>query len=250
MNETASYALATLVLPPTSSGLLALLGIALLSRWHRLALALIGLSALAVLALSMPVVAQALVRTLEPAPIDLVIVRSKAPQAIAILGGGRHRGALEWGGETVNHYTLQRLRYGAKLARELSLPVLVSGGLPGQGERPEAVLMRDVLVTEFKTDVRWVEAASLTTRENARLSAPVLLAAGISRIVLVTDAAHMPRAQRNFAAQGFTVTPAPTGYVGQVPLAWNHLLPSVEGLRRSNIALREWLALTRDRVMD
>jgi uncharacterized SAM-binding protein YcdF (DUF218 family) len=243
VNDTLTYALAAIVLPPTSPALLVLTGLLLRRRHVRLGTAVVCVSALSLLMLSTPMVAQALARTLEPPPIDPATARAGAPRAVVILGGGRSRGALEWGGETVNHYTLQRLRYGARLARELSLPVLVSGGLPGRGVQTEAALMRDVLAEEFNTPVRWIEDRSLTTRDNARLSALLLLPADISRIVLVTDAAHMPRASRNFTDRGFIVIPAPTGYLGQVPFAWNHLVPSIEGLRRSNIALREWLAI-------
>lgn len=249
MNETASYALAALVLPPGLSALLALAGLALMRRRARIGFALIALATVSLLLLSMPAIAMALLRTLESPPLDLATARSGNPQAIVILSGGRSRGSPEWGGETVNHYTMQRLRFGAVLARELALPVLVSGGTPGTGDRPEAALMRDVLAGELHTEVRWTEDASLTTRENARLSALMLLPADVSRIVLVTDAAHMPRAVANFTDHGFTVSPAPTGYLGQVPFAGNHLLPSVEGLRRSNIALREWMAITRDRLV-
>lgn len=249
MNETATYAIAALILPPASPAVLALLGLVLMRRRVQLGGVLVALAAVALLLLSMPAVAMALLRTLEPPPLDVATARGGEPQAIVVLGGGRSRGALEWGGETVNHYTMQRLRYGAALAREMTLPILVSGGIPPQGIRPEAALMRAILVEELHTAVRWVEDASLTTRENARLSALMLLPADTSRIVLVTDAAHMPRAAANFTDHGFTVTSAPTGFLGQIPVAWNHLVPSVEGLRRTNIALREWMAIARDRLV-
>jgi uncharacterized SAM-binding protein YcdF (DUF218 family) len=249
MNETATYAFAAFVLPPTSLGLLALIGLFVMRRRARLGLSFVALSAVALLLLSMPAIAMALLRTLEPPPLDITAARNGKPQAIVILAGGRQRGAPEWGGETVNHFTMQRLRYGALLARELALPILVSGGAPGPGIRTEAVLMRDVLVDELRTEVRWIEDASPTTRENARLSALMLRAVDASRIVLVTDAAHMPRAAANFSDHGFTVTRAPTGYLGQLPFAWNHLLPSVEGLRRTNIALLEWMAIVRDQLV-
>lgn len=248
MNETLSYALAAVVLPPMSAGLLTLAGLILARRYLRHGLAVVFLSVIFLWAYSMPAVGVMLLRTLEPPPVDLTQLRQHAPQAIVILGGGRQRGALEWGGETVNAPSLQRSRYGAALARTLELPILITGGAPGHGGRPEAALMRDIVVREFNTEVRWVEEASLTTRDNARYSAQQLLPAGIRRIVLVTSASHMPRAQANFTAQGFIVLPAPTAYLGQLPLTWNLFIPSVEGLERSNIALREWLAISRDRV--
>ena len=254
MNETLSYLLAALVLPPNSTSLLALAGVWVRRRHPRLGTALIVLPLVALLLLAMPAVASVLLRSLEPPPLPTSQVHQRQAKAIVILGGGRQLGALEWGGETVNAYTLQRVRYGARLARELSLPVLVTGGTPGRGTRAEAALMRDVLVQELNTEVRWIEDQSLTTRENARLSAALLQPLqpqGICRIVLVTSASHMKRAQANFSAHGFDVLPAPTDYLGQipqVPLTWNLLVPSVEGLTRSNTALREYLALARDHL--
>ncbi len=251
MNETLSYALAALVLPPSSTGLLALVGVCCVARGRaRWGVFWVVLSMVTLLVLSMPAVAMVLLRTLEPAPFDHTQKQGLGPQAIVILGGGRQRGALEWGGETVNATSLQRLRYGAVLARELGLPVLLTGGIAGQGARSEAALMHDVLTQALHTEVRWVEGQSLTTRENARLSAGMLQPLGIERIVLVTSASHMARAQRNFSAQGFDVWPAPTDYLGQLPFAWHLLLPSVEGLARSNTALREWLAISRDRFSE
>lgn len=249
MNETLSYALAALVLPPTSTAVLALAGLWLM-RPHvcaeraRTGRALVLIALVALLVLSMPAVGTALLRTLEPPPVD--VTQARAAQAIIVLGGGRSRGALEWGGETVNHQSLQRMRYGAYLAQQLSLPLLVTGGTPGRGTRSEAALMRDLAQHELHTEVRWVEEQSLHTRDNARLSAQTL-PPQVRSVILVTSASHMRRAQANFQAQGFTVWPAATDYQGQWPFAWNLLIPSVEGLARSCAALREWLAIFRDR---
>src|SRR5258707_4562639 len=49
--------------------------------------------------------------------------------AIVILGAGRRVYAPEFGGETVDEFGLERVRYGAALARLTELPVLVSGRL-------------------------------------------------------------------------------------------------------------------------
>lgn len=74
--------------------------------------------------------------------------------------------------------------------------------------------------------------------------------AGITRVLLVTDATHMTRATRNFKRHSFTPIAAPTGYLGHDPFRAGQLVPSVEGLRRSHIALREWLGMLRDRLVE
>jgi uncharacterized SAM-binding protein YcdF (DUF218 family) len=235
---TFNYALSDLVLPPTSLVLLALAAALLIRRRRALALTVIVVSQIALLALSMPVVANALLRTLEPPPLAVDALRDV--QAIVVLGGGRNRGAPEYGGETVNDFTLVRLRYGARLARASGLPIYVTGGKPSGGIAPEGSLMRDLLDRELGVPVRWVDNDANTTRENAQMAARDLAGAGIRHIALVTDAIHMPRSARAFEAEGFTVIAAATGYRGQRPFAPYQLVPGARPLWQSQMALREW----------
>jgi uncharacterized SAM-binding protein YcdF (DUF218 family) len=237
---TPSYILSSIVLPPTSLVVLTLVGLLLLKRSRGLAIALIGASQLTLLLLATPAIANALARTLEPAP--LAAEHLKDAQAIVVLGGGRNRGAPEWGGETVNMFTLQRLRYAARLARESGLPLYVTGGKPDGGEFAEGTLMDAVLAREFAVPVRWIDTAADTTRENALMAARDLKPQRIERVVLVTSALHMPRSQRAFERAGFAVIPAATDYVGQRPFAPYQLVPAPGALHQSHLALREWIS--------
>jgi uncharacterized SAM-binding protein YcdF (DUF218 family) len=235
-----SYALSDLVLPPTSLVVLTLAGAALLRYRRGLGLVLIVGSQLVLLALSMPIVANALSRSLEPPPVTQGEL--KTAQAIVILAGGNNRGSPEWGGETVKFTTLQRLRYGARLARETGLPVYVTGGTPEGGRNAEATLMRDALVNEYKLAVRWVDVTAMTTAGNAFAAARDLKADGITRVALVTDAIHIPRARHVFEFAGLAVIACPTAYDGQRPLESYQLIPGVGALRQSHAALREWVS--------
>lgn len=206
--------LTALILPPTGPVLLALFGLWLSRRkgrrWQYAGLALAALSLLALIALAMPVVGNALVPPAAPqAPISTEALRRA--QAIVILGGGSYYAAPEYGSDTVGNASLVRARYGAKLARETGLPVLVTGGSP-HGGRAEADSMREVLEREFGVKVRWSETASRDTAENAAMSAPLLKAGGITRIALVTHASHMPRSAELFRREGIEVLPAPTAF--------------------------------------
>lgn len=237
---TFNYALSDLALPPTLLVVLTIVGVIALYRRRALGLTLVLGSQMLLLALSMPVVAMALARTLEPPPVTPG--RLKQAQAIVILAGGNNRGAPEWGGETVKTYTLQRLRYGARLARETGLPILVTGGRPEGGRRAEAEVMREVLVEEYGREVRWVESASTTTGENAILTAAMLKREGVDRIALVTDAIHMPRSRQAFEAAGLEVIACPTAFAGQRPFEWSQLVPGPIALQLSHYALREWVS--------
>jgi uncharacterized SAM-binding protein YcdF (DUF218 family) len=195
----------------------------------------------------MPVVASALVGAFGSVqPLDLAAARRA--HAIVILGGGLRRNAIEYGGETLGRLTLERVRYGATLARELRLPVLVTGGRQRGWSRSEAEVMRDALQDEFSVAVRWAEPQARNTAENAEFTARMLLPAGIRRIVLVMHAFDVPRAAREYEAVGFEVVPAPTLLPGGDPVGPRSFLPNADALTTSSFVAYEWLGLLARRL--
>lgn len=234
--------LKAVVLPPTGPLLLAALGVLLVRRYPRTGRGLAATGILTLLLLSIPVVAILLMRVVDASP-PLDLEQAKSAQAIVILGGGTRRNAAEYGGDTMGRLTLERVRYGARVARLTGLPVLVTGGSVSGGEA-EAKLMQDSLKREFGIDVRWAEDQSRTTHENAANSAPLLRAAGVHRVVLVAHSFDIPRATAEFAAQGIPVIAAPTGIAALEPDAPFDYLPSVPALQSSYYALYEMLANT------
>lgn len=234
--------LSSLLLPP-GNGLL-LLGVAALKRRLRWAFGLAVCGGLLLLLQSLPLVGTALMGSLEARAGAWAPDTTRA-QAVVVLGSGLIRPVAEFGGETATDRTLIRIRHGARLARETKLPVLVSGGRPLHAEQSEAAVMADILGREFGVAVRWREEESVDTPGNARLSARILAQDGIRRIVLVTQAFHMPRARLLFEAQGLEVIPAPTHFVAQNGGGFevNSLLPSASALHHSYYALHEWLGM-------
>ena len=232
--------LAALVLPPTGPLLLAVAGLAVLGRRPRLGRGLAWLGVAALLLLSLPVVSHVLLRMLAPPALDLR--RQADAEAIVILGGGVRRNAAEFGGDTLGRLTLERVRYGALVARATRLPVLVSGGSV-YGGTAEAALMKRALEQEFNVAVRWSEERSRDTQSNAAESAAILLPAGFKRVLLVVHGFDMPRASAEFASAGLQVTPAPTVIAGQ-DFGFDHaieLLPSMSALQGSYYAVYELL---------
>ncbi|HJW02703.1 MAG TPA: YdcF family protein [Azospira sp.] len=235
-------AVAALMLPPGNGLALLLLALLLRHRRPRAALTLAMTGALLLTVLSMPVVGDALVRRLEVAPVEPGQLRAQAKGAgaIVVLGGGRYRNAPEYGGDTVGGETLVRLRYAALAQRQTGLPILVTGGNPEGGGSGEGEAMAQVLREEFKVPVRWVEASSGNTRENALETARLLKEANVSRVLLVSHAWHLPRASQAFLQAGLEVVPAPTVFARE-PATPLDYLPRPEGLRKSYQALHEWL---------
>lgn len=234
--------LGTLLLPPANA--LLLLALAGIFRKRRWSFGLAVFAGLLMLAQCLPPVSGALMATLENRA-GAVLADPKGAQAIVVLSSGLNRDAEEYGGDTVNERSLIRLRYGATLARRYQLPVLVTGGKPEKAQRAEADAIADVLEQEFGVAVRWRETRSKDTADNASMSAQILHAAGIRRIVLVTQAFHMPRSIRLFEAAGFAVLPAPTDFKsrGEGTLTLVDWLPQASALHNSYYALHEWLGI-------
>ena len=183
--------------------------------------------------LSTPVVAERLVRLTERyPPLDLTL--ATAAQAVVILGGGGQRTyAAEFGGPAANPVLLQRLSYGAYVARRTKLPILVTG------YQIEAVAMRVTLQRDYELDVRWVDDQSIDTFQNAQNSVRMLEADGVRQIVLVTSATHMWRAVQEFTAAGMQVLPAPVAILSDHEPDVGHYLPNVNALLQSyNSVLR------------
>ncbi len=83
----------------------------------------------------------------------------------------------------------------------------------------------------------------LDTAQEARAVRETL--GGGSPLILVTSAAHMPRAMRHFQAVGLDPIPAPTQYLtgrGR-PTSLLGWLPSSQSLRKSETAWHEYLGL-------
>jgi uncharacterized SAM-binding protein YcdF (DUF218 family) len=193
--------------------------------------------------MSLPVMVQWGAGVLErevPLAVDEWATLAQRADAIVVLGAGRERGDLAWGADQPTGVTLERERYAARLAKASGLPILTSGGLHYGTPPSEAKLMADSLREDFGVAVRWQEGQSRTTWENATYSAEVLLPEGIKRVVVVTQAWHMPRAVWSFQKAGFEVVPAPVGFLGvdnAEPLGgW---MPEFKAIWRSGQLLNE-----------
>jgi uncharacterized SAM-binding protein YcdF (DUF218 family) len=142
--------------------------------------------------------------------------------------------------------TYERCQYAAWLQKESALPVLASGG--GNQDDPDtppyAMLMKDALVKEgVPAAMILSEQHSRTTHENALYSAQMLRSMGINRIILVTDAYHMLRAEKSFQKQGLQVVPAACGFRRFEKFNLVTLLPNWEALGFGEDLLHESVGL-------
>lgn len=221
--------------------LLGIVGYFLLNRKLVLAKRLLGGMLSALIVLSMPVVSQNLMVWLEQLPLSES--SAAAPQAIVILGAGVTV-AEEYGGYTCDDICLQRVRYGAGIARRSKLPVLVTGGNSSDPHHSEAWHMRKVMTEEFGQPARWIEEESSNTLENAKHSAILLKDNNINMILLITTASHMMRAKTAFEMAGIKVVPAPTSFTKPRAFSsWLSYVPTADSLVYLRKLLHELIGL-------
>lgn len=231
-----------LILPPSSLFVLMLIGL-LISRRFPLGGRVLTWGAIVTLfVLSTGAGARLFVAPLERLTVPLQALHNTGAQAIVVLAAGRVRNAPEYDGQDIPDYiALARLRYAARLQRATRLPVLVTGGngVEDGASWSKADAMAAALREDFGVPVKWVEGKSRNTAENAAFSAAVLRPESVHRVLLVTDAMHMPRARTAFQRAGFDVVAAPTLFFSYPPLSASSWLPSAEGLRLSWYAIYE-----------
>ncbi len=257
--ETWKPVLAALLLPPVPLLLLMLVG-ARMILWRRGLGWLVVILSVAGLWLSASTeVATWIERAAlkPPRPLDgdriAELKRSAAAghTAVVVLGGGREALAPEYGMSNLQPRSLERLRYGIWLSRETGAPLAFSGGT-GHGQSsgaPEAEIASRIASREFGRPLKWVEAESRDTRENAARTIALLKPAGVRQVLLVTHGFHMPRSWRAFQQASernggeIEIIAAPMGLAtgNERPvLRW---LPSSEGLAETRQVLRELAGL-------
>jgi uncharacterized SAM-binding protein YcdF (DUF218 family) len=229
-----------LALPPTGFVILIVAGLLMRGGWLRFGRRLTWTALIALILLGMPIVSNNLLLSLETG-LPTTPTPGHPPQAIVVLSAEITRAHQEVLGYRPGLLTLDRLRTAAALYRRTGLPILVSGGI-AQADAPSfAAVMAQSLKDDFQTPARWVEAKSTDTWENARFSAEILHAEGITSIYLVTSSWHMRRALVAFQDTGLIVTAAPTSPDEPLEPDLGDFLPRAAGWQTGYYAIHEWI---------
>jgi len=195
---------------------------------------------------SAPFIAERMYRHMEsfypPVPIESVPVRG----CLVVLGGGLGEVSpprLEFDMQEA----VDRIYKAAALYRAGKAPVVIvtGGNQPwSESKTPEADLIRGLLIEwGVPGEAILLEGRSQNTRENALYSKNIMDSIGCEDALLVTSAAHMPRAAAAFRSTGLRVTPVSTDVRApkQVVPALMNFLPSADALVMTSNAIREWL---------
>jgi uncharacterized SAM-binding protein YcdF (DUF218 family) len=195
-------------------------------------------------------VAVVLTRGLEarhPLPTEI------AGDVIILLGGGYfHRAADLTGTGFPNGDMAGRLITAARLQGRLGLPVILSSGQVSRhtqaGARIDRRILMDLGVPAAKLHT---DSMSRDTAENAFYAQKICQREGYRRPILVTSAAHLPRAVRLFRAVGLDVLPVPAyrRTWSDHDFHWRSWLPSAAALAATSAALHEYLGLLYYRLL-
>lgn len=225
--------------------LLAFLVIALGARRSGLVLGLAVTMAL--WSASTPIAARWMLETLE-AQYPVLPVDSYRPADVAILLGGALKPPATGEqypdlGEAADRVVQAYRIYKAALAPR----ILVSGGnVFPDGRMSEGRALADLLV-DWGVDRKaiLIDEESRNTFENAREAAKIWQREGLQSGLLVTSAAHMPRALAVFRKAGLIVEPAATDQRSKHPLPPFPLsiLPDAESLDQTSQVIKEWIGL-------
>lgn len=235
---------AILVSPLGAAIFLGLLGLLLMLFRRRAVAALICCLALLWLSVwSLPVSHQWLYQKMTADYPPTAMEMLPQAQAIVVLGGGVHAPNAVRPWPDMNG-AADRLWHAAAMYRAgKSRLIVLSGGVTSHtGVVSEAAAMSAVLRDlGVPQEIMLLEEESLNTRGNAEKVREVLDGLGIERILLVTSALHMARAELEFKRQGFAVIAAPADYSIEPLTGWQNYLPSTAALDGNASAFKELL---------
>jgi uncharacterized SAM-binding protein YcdF (DUF218 family) len=167
-------------------------------------------------------------------------------QAIVVLSAGVYSHDASEPEDLPNASTFLRTNYAAWLYQNWrQLPIVVSGGAADAKKVSLSGVMSRLLEQRgVPVSMIWREDRSRSTYENAVYSAELLRARGINRIVLVTEAPHMLRAERAFRKQNLAVLAAPCCYrTLQFSGRWPEFLPQARAVVENEDTLHEWIGV-------
>ncbi len=173
---------------------------------------------------------------------------SEPVDGIIVLGGSIDTSISTARGVTALNEAAERLSEGAALAKQFPGARLVFSGGSAEvfhrGETEAAGAKRLFARLGIAPERLVLEDRSRNTAENAAFTRDLVRQAPGERWLLVTSAFHMPRAIGCFRAVGFEVVPWPVDYrTSGGDDIWRFFPRASEGLRRVDLAAKEWAGL-------
>ena len=165
---------------------------------------------------------------------DAIVVLSSMVRTIQAKNGLFY----EWGEAS------DRIFAGIDLLKEQKAPVLIltRGKLPWSVGKPEGEYLSEVAIKNGVAKERISLTENVENTDQEAQSVKKLLKNKQSKIILVTSAFHMPRAQKVFEAAGVSIIPFPVDFRNDADrLSVLDFIPNAEALRRTSFFIREMI---------
>ena len=202
-----------------------------------------GILAVSILIIcSLPIFSNKLITSLEKEYILSDASNAKTADAIVILSGmvrtinGKNGLSYEWAEAS------DRIFAGIELIKEKKAPIMIltGGKLPWSVGMPEGEYLRDVAIKYGVPNKNILLTENVENTDQEAKAVAKLLNKASPKIILVTSAFHMPRAQKVFEAAGIKIEPFAVDFLsGAGKYTIMNFIPSAEALNQTSFFIRE-----------
>lgn len=202
-----------------------------------------GILAVSILIIcSLPIFSNKLITSLENEYILSDASSAKTADAIVVLSGmvrtinGKNGLSYEWTEAS------DRIFAGIELIKENKAPIMVltGGKLPWSVGKPEGEYLRDVAIKYGVPNKNILLTENVENTDQEAKAVAKLLNKASPKIILVTSAFHMPRAQKVFEAAGIKIEPFAVDFLGEAgKYKIMNFIPSAEALNQTSFFIRE-----------
>ncbi|MDC0551351.1 YdcF family protein [Amylibacter sp.] len=191
---------------------------------------------------SLPIFSNKLITYLENEYILSDASSAKTADAIVVLSGmvrtinGKNRLFYEWGEAS------DRIFAGIELIKKNKAPIMIltGGKLPWSVGKPEGEYLRDVVIKYGVPNKNIILTENVENTDQEAKAVTELLNKTSPKIILVTSAFHMPRAQKVFEAAGIIVEPFAVDFLsGADKYTIMNFIPSAGALNQTSFFIRE-----------
>ena len=193
--------------------------------------------------LSIPLTSNYLIRSVEQFETRRLVSEVGTGDAIVVLSGMLTTAPLAGGGFISEWNDPDRFFAGIELIKASKAPIVIftGGKMPWTSSKPEGEVLKEYAVQFGVPADRIILTSNVENTEDEAREVRKYLGSA-KKVILVTAASHMPRAEALFVAYGLEVIPFPVDFKIEASRSFTILdvLPNATSLKGSEMAMREW----------
>lgn len=206
--------------------------------------ALVVFCAVLLFLLSIPLTSNFLIRSsIEQFQTRRLVSEVGTGDAIVVLSGMLTTAPLAGGGFISEWNDPDRFFAGIELIKASKAPIVIftGGKMPWTSSKPEGEVLKEYAVQFGVPADRIILTSNVENTEDEAREVRKYLGSA-KKVILVTAASHMPRAEAIFVAYGLEVIPFPVDFKIEASRSFTILdvLPNATSLKGSEMAMREW----------